>query len=140
MNFPQEYEDGGIFIFDDLIEKEMNDPRVQAMFKRSRHNTLSIIFLISQDYYEPRKRTIRANGNIYHIFKSNNFLDVRNIYQDKASMDMTLDDIKYLTSTCWNEKCQRFTIDMTKDRYHGRYRIGLNNIFIPYSSPFCIIN
>ena len=29
----------------------MNDPRVQAMFKRSRHNNLSI-FIISQDYYE----------------------------------------------------------------------------------------
>ena len=29
----------------------MNDPRVQAMFKRSRHNTSSI-FLFSQDYNE----------------------------------------------------------------------------------------
>ena len=29
----------------------MNDPRVQAMIKRSRHNNLSI-FIISQDYYE----------------------------------------------------------------------------------------
>ena len=32
--FPQEYEDGGIIILDYLNEKEMNDPRVQAMFKR----------------------------------------------------------------------------------------------------------
>ena len=29
----------------------MDNPRVQAMFKRSRHNNLSI-FIISQDYYE----------------------------------------------------------------------------------------
>ena len=49
LKFPQEYEDGGIIILDDLNEKEMNDPRVQAMFKRSRHNNLSI-FIISQDY------------------------------------------------------------------------------------------
>ena len=35
---PQDYHDGGIIILDDLNEKEMNDPRVQAMFKRSRHN------------------------------------------------------------------------------------------------------
>ena len=33
----------------------MNDPRVQAMFKRSRHNNLSI-FIISQDYYELSKK------------------------------------------------------------------------------------
>ena len=99
----QEYEDGGIINLDDLNEKEMNYPRVQAMFKRSRHNNLSI-FKISQDFQELPKRTIRANGNIYHIFKPNNFRDVQNLYQDKASMDMKLHEFKYLTSTCWNEK------------------------------------
>ena len=41
----------------------MNDPRVQAMFKRSRHNNLSI-FIISQHYYDLPKEMIRANGNI----------------------------------------------------------------------------
>ena len=72
---PQEYEDGGIIILDDLNEKELNNPRVRAMFKRPRHNILSL-FIISQNYYELPKRTIRANGNIYHIFKPNNFRDV----------------------------------------------------------------
>ena len=101
MKYPQEYDDGGIIILDDLNEKEMNDPRVQAKFKRSRHNNLSI-FIISQEYYDLPKRTIRANGNIYHIFLPNNFREVQNLYQDKASMDMTLDEFKNLTSTCWN--------------------------------------
>ena len=113
----------------------MNDPRVQAMFKRSRHKNLSI-FIISQVYYEPPKRIIRANGIIDHIFKPNNFLDVCNIYQDEGSMDMTLDEYKYLTSTCCNEKYQPFTIDMAKDCYQGRYRLGLNSIFVPNTSPF----
>ena len=63
------------------------------MFKRSRQNNLSI-FILSQDYYELPKRTIRANGNIYHIFKTNNFRDVQNLYQDKASMDMTPNEFK----------------------------------------------
>ena len=75
-----------------------------------RDNDLSI-FIISQDYYELPKKTIRANGNIYHMFKPNNFLDFRNIYQDKASMDMTLDEFKYLTSTCWNKNYQPLTIE-----------------------------
>ena len=96
----------------------MNDPRVQAMFKRSRHHILSI-FITSQDYYELPKRTIRANGNIYHIFKPNNYRDVQKLYQDKASMDMTLNEFKFLTSTCWNEKYQQLTFDMTKDKYTG---------------------
>ena len=113
----------------------MDDPRVQAMFKRSRHNNLSV-FIISQDYYELSKKTIRCNGNIFHIFKPNNFLDVRNLYQDKASMDMTLAEVKYLTSICWNKSYQPLTIDMTKDKYTGRYRLGLNSIFVPDTSPF----
>ena len=134
LKFPQEY-DGGIIILDDLNEKEMNDPRVPAMFKRSRHNNLSI-FIISQGYYELPKRTIRANGNIYHIFKPSNFRDVQSLYQDKASMDMTLNEFKFLTSTCWNEKYQPLTIDMTKGKFTGRYRLRLNSIFVPDSSPF----
>ena len=96
----------------------MNDPRVQAMFKRSRNKNLSI-FIISQDYYELPKKTIRADGNIYLIFKPNNFKDVPNLYQNKASVDMTLTEFKYLTKTCWNKKYQPLTIDMTKDKYTG---------------------
>ena len=55
LKFPQEYANNTIFILDDLNQKEMDDPRVQAMFKRSRHNNLSI-FIISQDYYELSKK------------------------------------------------------------------------------------
>ena len=65
LKFFQEYDDGGISVLDDLNEKEMKAPRVQAMFKRSRHK-IFYIFVVSQEYYELPKRTIRANGNIYH--------------------------------------------------------------------------
>ena len=51
-------------------------------------------------------------------------------------MDMTLDELKYVTSTCCEEKYQLLTFDMTKNKYTGRYRLGLNSIFVPNSSPF----
>ena len=78
LKFPQENDDGGLFILDYLNEKEMKDPRVQALFKRSRHNNSSR-FIISQVCYELPKKTIRANGKNYHIFKPNKFLDIGNI-------------------------------------------------------------
>ena len=134
LRFPQDYENNSIIFLDDLNEKEINNDKIQAMFKRGRHINLSI-FIISQDYYELPKRTISANGN-NHLFKTNNYLDVRNIYQDKASMDMTLDEFISLISICWNEKYNPLTIDMTKDKYTGRYRLGLNSIFVPNTSPF----
>ena len=135
LKFHQEHEVDGIIILVDLNEKEMKAPRVQAMFKRSRHNNLSIS-IMSQDYYELPKRTIRANGNIFHISKPNNFKDVQNLFQDKASMDMTLNEFKNLTNICWNAKCHPITIDMTKDKYQGRYQLGLNSLYVSDSSPF----
>ena len=68
LKHPQNYEDGGTNILDDSNGKEVNDPRVQALFKRSRLETLSV-FIISQDYYELPERTIRANGT--YITSSN---------------------------------------------------------------------
>ena len=51
-------------------------------------------------------------------------------------MEMTVDEFKYLTSTCWNEKYQPLTIDMTKHKYTGLYQLGLIALFLPESSPF----
>ena len=44
--------------------------------------------------------------------------------QDEASMDATFIEFKFLTSTCWDEKDQHLTIDMTKVKYTGCYRFG----------------
>ena len=110
----------------------MDDPRVQAMFKRSRHNNLSI-FLI-QVYYELSKKSISCNGNIFHIFKPNKFRDALNLYHDKSFM--TLNEFKLLNSTCWNEKYHFLTIDMTKDNYIGRYRLGITSILVPDTTLF----
>ena len=117
--YPQENENNSNIILDNLNEKKINNDKIQAMFKRGRHNLSIFFFIISQDYFELPNRTIRAKENIYHIFKPNNFRDVLNIYQDKSSMDMTLNKFNLLTSTCWKEKYQPLTIDMTRDKYTG---------------------
>ena len=83
LKYPQEYEgESTVIILDDLNEREMNDDRVQALFRRSRHNNISI-FIISQDHYELPKRTIRANSNIFHLFRPNNFKDFQNLSKIK---------------------------------------------------------
>ena len=118
LKYPQKYKKDGISILYDLGGKKLNDPRVQALFKRSIQEKLSI-FLISQDYYELPKRTIRANAKISLSFKPNNFRDILLLRKCKASLDMILSEFKYLTSTCWKEKYQRLTFDMTKDKFCG---------------------
>ena len=98
------------------------------MFKRSRHN-ISSIFIINQDYYDIPKRSIRANGNINHIFKQTNYRDIQNLHQDKVSMEMTLDEFKILKSKGWGEKYQPLNIDKMKVEFTGRYHLGLNTLF-----------
>ena len=51
-------------------------------------------------------------------------------------MDMSLNENKYLNSTCWDKNYHPLTIDMTKDKYTGRCRIEINSLFIPDSAPF----
>ena len=92
--------------------------------------------MISQDYYILTKRTSRTNGNIYHIFKPNNFRDVQNLCQEEASIGMTLNDFKNLTNTFWDIINQPFTIDKTEGEFRGTYRLGLHSLFVPDSSPF----
>ena len=93
----------------------MNDPRVQVMLKRSRHNKISN-FIISQDKNELPKKTIRANGKLYHIFQLNIYREVQNLYRDQFSIDMTLQKLKNLLTVYWNKKYQTFAIDMAKDK------------------------
>ena len=135
LKYLQKYENNSNIIIDDSNQKEINKDKIQSMFKRSPHNNTSF-FIISQDYYELPQRTIRCNGNIFHLFKPNNWLDVRNIYQDKTSMDMTLNEFILLTNTCWIKNYQPLTTEMSKDKYTGRYWLGLNSIFVPDSSVF----
>ena len=93
LKFPKDYKIDSIINLDDLNQKNMDGPRVQAIFKRSRQNYLSI-FIISQDYYELTKKAIGCSGNIYHSFKPFIFRDVIYLYQDKASIGMTLKESK----------------------------------------------
>ena len=48
LKYPQQHENNSIIILDDLNEKEINNAKIQAMFKRGHHNNLSI-FIITQD-------------------------------------------------------------------------------------------
>ena len=49
---------------------------------------------------------------------------------------MTLNEIKSLKCTCWNERCQPLTIDTTKDNYTGRYCSRLDSLHVPLTYPF----
>ena len=69
MKFPQEYENDSIIILDDLNQKEMDNPRVHAMFKRYRHINLST-FIRNQDSYDLSKKKQYAAMEIFIIYSN----------------------------------------------------------------------
>ena len=58
----------------------------------------------------------------------------KNSTKIKTSMDMTLSEFKYLTSTCWDKNYQPLIIDLTENKGTGRYRLGFKSFFVPDSS------
>ena len=44
LNYPQEHENNSIIILDDLNKKESNNDKIQAMFKRGRHNEFIVFY------------------------------------------------------------------------------------------------
>ena len=132
---PQGFQDGDEIFPDDINERGMIDPRTQTLFKRSRHNNLSILTII-WDYYELSKRTLRADGNIFQIFKQHEYRDVQNLYQDNTGMGMTLDENIFLTSIFCDEEYQPPTSDKSRDKYSRRYPLGLDSMIVSDSNPF----
>ena len=46
---------------------------------------------------------------------------------------MKLNEFKLLSSSCWNERYQPLTFDMTKDKYTGRYSLGTDSLLVPHT-------
>ena len=70
------------------------------------------------------------------FFKPSKLRVVQNLYQDKASMQMTHKEFKLSVFSFWIERNQPLTIDMTKEKCSGDYPLALNSILIPDSCPF----
>ena len=86
IKYPQE--DDAVFPIviniDDLNEKQMNDPRVQAMFKRSRHHNISIFIIVKittnyqRELLEPMELYIIHSNQTFQTWSLS--LSIQSIY------------------------------------------------------------
>ena len=133
----QEYEPDkhNVIILDDLNKEQLNDKRVQMLFKRGRHNNLSV-FVITHGFYELPKDTIRENSSIIHHFITNNFANVECIHRQLSSTDMKIKEFKKFCNDIWVKDFNFITIDLTKNKNNGKYRQNLDTLYIPSTNPF----
>ena len=109
----QEYDSDihNVIIFDDLNKKQLEDERIQMLFKRGRHNNISV-FVITHGFYELPKDTIRENSSIIHHFITNNFSNIECIHKQLSSTDMKIKEFKEYCNTVWASKYNFITIDL----------------------------
>ena len=92
---------------------------MQDYFVRSRHKNISCVYL-SQNWTKLNFNIIRNNLNFLCVFKQNSFY-IRQIYNQVADNDMTLEDFKNVCKSAWKEDFGFLTINLTRKFINGKY-------------------
>lgn len=123
---PEKLEANSVFVFDDVIcEKQIH---MTSYFCRGRHNGVDSFYL-TQTYSRIPKQLIRDNTNMIILYKQDE-TNLKHVYEDHCSSDMSFNEFKAMCSQCWNKGRYSFiTIVKDDDLNNGRYRCGLD-IFI----------
>ena len=119
--------DKNLMIFDDLLLEKQN--KCEDYYVRGRHSNVDCFYL-AQNYFKLPRQTIRENSNFICLFKQD-LRNVREIYQDHASDDMTLEDFRKFLHECWLKPFSFAVIDHSSEKDDGKYRHRFNKFFIP---------
>lgn len=118
---PSNAKPNSIFVFDDVICEKQE--RVRDYFSRGRHNAVDCFYL-SQTYTRIPKHLIRDNVNFLILFKQDD-LNLKHVYDDHVTTDMTYQQFKIMCKECWKDKYGFLTIDKDSSGV-GRYRKGFD--------------
>lgn len=124
---PSEAEPNSIFVFDDVICENQNI--IRRYFSMGRHSGVDCFYL-AQSYSRCPKLILRDNSNFIIIFKQDD-LNLRHIYSDHVSPDITFKEFQEMCAKCWNEKYGFLVIDKDREIRDGRYRKGFDNFIYP---------
>lgn len=120
---PSDVDPNSVMIFDDVsCEKQSN---IRDYFCMGRHNNVDTFYLC-QTYSKIPKQLIRDNANFVILFKQDD-TNLRHVFSDHVTPDMSFDEFKDLCSSVWNHGFKSFiVIDKEKDFQQGRYRCGMD--------------
>lgn len=125
---PSEARENSIFIFDDVACDKQN--KIMLYFSMGRHKDIDSFYLC-QTYAKIPKHLIRDNANMLVLFKQDD-LNLKHIYRDHVSTDMTFDQFKTLCSNCWIHQRGFLVIVKDSEIYKGRYRKGFDSYIVQF--------
>ncbi|KAF0745134.1 tigger transposable element-derived protein 4-like [Aphis craccivora] len=124
---PEKVLSNSIFILDDVIGEHQNV--IRDYFSRGRHNKIDIFYL-AQSYSKVPKQLIRDNANLIVLFKQDE-TNLKHIYQEHCSGDMSYIQFKHFCMTCWNRDRFAFlVICKDSERDNERYRYGFDTYVV----------
>lgn len=124
---PDETKENSVFIFDDVICEKQD--KIRTYYSMGRHHNVDVFYL-AQSYSRIPKLLLRDNANMIVLFKQDN-LNLKHVYDDYVSADMSFNDFKEICKKVWNEGSERTFIVVVPEfpRNNGRYRKGFD-VFI----------
>jgi len=111
-------------VFDDVMLEKQS--MIEKYYVRGRHNNVQCFYL-AQNYFKVPRQTVRENASLICLFKQNG-KSITHLYQDHCSTDMKYDEFKDLCSKAWSKPYGFLTLDLTKDKEDGKYKMNLDPI------------
>lgn len=118
--------ENSIIIFDDIASCRQDV--IKDYFSFGRHKNLDCFYLC-QTYSAIPKQLIRDNANLIIMFKQDN-TNLKHIYDDHASVDMSYKNFKEMCLNCWKDKYGFVVIDKDCDLNNGRFRKGFDKFIV----------
>lgn len=107
-----------IIIFDDVACE--NQDNMRNYFAMGRHKYVDC-FYINQTYSKVPKQLVRDNANLIILFKQDD-LNLRHVYDEHVTTDMSWHEFKQLCSKVWSEKYDFLVINKDCAKNEGCYR------------------
>ena len=119
---PDQVRKNSLLIFDDIAT--CNQAVIRDYFSFGRHKEVDCFYLC-QTYSSIPKQLIRDNANMIVMFRLDN-TNLKHIYDDHVTVDMSYQQFKDMCSTCWKDKYGFMVIDKDCEINKGRYRKGFD--------------
>lgn len=123
---PSDAKPNSIFIFDDVMCEKQDV--IRSYFCMGRHRNVDVFYL-AQTYSRVPKQLVRDNANFIVVFKQDE-MNMRHIYSDHVSPDVTFTQFQNMCSKCWDNKYGFLVIDKDSDVNGGRYRKGFDTYIV----------
>ena len=98
-----------------------NSSQIDEFFTRGGHKDLAVDYM-SQSYFALPRQSIRNNSDRLILFEQK-LRDVSSMLYDIGAYDMKYDEFKEKCDEAWSGRFNYHSIDMTKKKVNGKYRI-----------------